>query len=196
MRKKRKKVVDDFKTIVLNNGKIMKVDVDDYEKLSQHKWGINSSGYARRTISSKKNKCSQATLLAHRLIMNFPQSGEIDHINNDKLDNRKANLRIVDRHINLSNRTLNRIEYDKKSKQYYPRIVFYGKRFSMGSFRQKQKAERVAKSLYNFLWNKEKCEWPYLKKHLDYRLSKPLNRMTKASALDTYNSLLEIYLHG
>lgn len=71
------------------------VDEEDFEKLNQWKWYYNTGcavrGYPRR-------------ILMHREIMGNPVGKEVDHINMNRLDNRRANLRIVTRSQNLLNR--------------------------------------------------------------------------------------------
>jgi hypothetical protein len=60
----------------------------------------------------------------HRIVMNSPEGMHVDHINGDPLDNRRENLRIVNRSQNLLNR-----RKEPHSKSGY-RIVFtsrYGK---------------------------------------------------------------------
>ena len=78
------------KEIALTKGKITIVDDDDYEFLSQWKWGCYGQYAARKDyISNKKRK----VILMHRLINNTPDDLFTDHINGDPLDNRKENLR-------------------------------------------------------------------------------------------------------
>lgn len=72
------------------------VDQEDYNELSQFKWYLHNMGYATATID--KNM-----VYMHRLIMKPPKIMHIDHINHDKLDNRKSNLRIVTREENMQN---------------------------------------------------------------------------------------------
>lgn len=59
------------------------VDADKYGKVS---WKLSNSGYAFRTPTK--------SFYMHRLIMNCPSNMTVDHINGNKLDNRKCNLRI------------------------------------------------------------------------------------------------------
>ena len=77
------------------------VDKEDYEKLSKFHWSLSNS-YARRPkyIGNSKN----TSIMMHREIMKAPKGIEIDHINHDKLDNRKANLRLVTKQQNAFNR--------------------------------------------------------------------------------------------
>ena len=73
---------------------------DDYAHLSERSWQLNSVGYARRTCRVKGTGRSK-TVLMHRLIMDAQPGEVVDHINGDKLDNRKTNLRIVTQSQNI-----------------------------------------------------------------------------------------------
>lgn len=63
------------------------IDLDDIEKIKQYKWCITSKGYVIGNVQNDR-------ILLHRFIMNCPNDMVIDHINRNKLDNRKSNLRI------------------------------------------------------------------------------------------------------
>lgn len=68
------------------------------EWLTQYKWHINKQGYASR------DPAIQTPNLMHHLIIGRPKKGyDIDHINRDKLDNTKVNLRYVTRSVNCHN---------------------------------------------------------------------------------------------
>ncbi len=73
------------------------IDAIDIERISQHRWHVNR-GYAVATINQK-------AIRMHRLLIGPLQGDalEIDHINRDKLDNRRANLRSVTRDGNKQN---------------------------------------------------------------------------------------------
>lgn len=71
------------------------VDDDDYEKLSQFRWGTTNA------VGIQRNAARYAYVLPvqkggqmHRIIMNCPDGMVVDHINHNGLDNRKENLRI------------------------------------------------------------------------------------------------------
>jgi len=85
-----------MKKIPLTQGKFALVDDDDYEKVSRLSWYVDKRGYA-------VNKKIKITYM-HRLIMNTPKEMETDHINGNKLDNRKINLRICTKSENMRNR--------------------------------------------------------------------------------------------
>lgn len=68
-----------------NNGTKFKFDKEDYCKLKEYCWFLNNSGYL-----SAKIRGTNKHIMMHNLVMNGLY---VDHINNDKCDNRKSNLR-------------------------------------------------------------------------------------------------------
>ena len=89
-----------MKEIQLTKGKVTIVDDEDFDFLNKWKWCLHSRGYAKRNV---KNRKSQTTLLLHRVITNAPKGIDVDHINGNKLDNRRDNLRLADRSSNIAN---------------------------------------------------------------------------------------------
>ncbi len=83
-----------------NNDKYALVDNVDFEWLNQWKWSY-SGRYACRAFR-KDGKTH--TIRMHRLINNTPDGLFTDHINQNKLDNRRSNLRTADRSLNMLNR--------------------------------------------------------------------------------------------
>ena len=83
------------------------VDDDFYQtKLSWYPWHIQRNGYVA-TFLYHEGKPSKVILL-HRMIMkdvpHSPEFTQVDHINRNKRDNRRVNLRWVTRQENLINR--------------------------------------------------------------------------------------------
>lgn len=77
------------------------IDQEDYQLVSTLKWHKSDNGYAVwRGIKDGKKQ----TIRMHRLITNCPKGKIIDHINHDKLDNRKSNLRICTQSENMRNK--------------------------------------------------------------------------------------------
>lgn len=82
--------MDKIRKIPLTQGKFAIVDADDFEEVSKHKWRLHNKGYAY--FGTRENRKCRAVLM-HRLINNTPDNMQTDHINGNKLDNRKSNLR-------------------------------------------------------------------------------------------------------
>ena len=89
------------KQIKMSTGKIVLVDDEDFEELNQYKWCC-MDGYAARTSSRKIP--GRPVIVMHRIIMNAPKGMMVDHINHNKLDNRKENLRVCTNSENQRNR--------------------------------------------------------------------------------------------
>lgn len=83
-------------------GTIVLVDDDDLELVSKYKWWIVPQGYAVTKI--KRNDGSRRTIGMHRIILGDPPTPAIDHINRNKLDNRKSNLRACSDSQNCRNK--------------------------------------------------------------------------------------------
>lgn len=81
-----------MKLIPLSRGLFAKVSNRDYKFLMQWKWSVHVSGrqgklYAGRGRGTKDSP----RILMHRVIL--PTDLDVDHKNNDGLDNRRKNLR-------------------------------------------------------------------------------------------------------
>ena len=89
---------DNYAEIVLLNkdgeecGRAL-IDLEDVDKVKDIKWYL-SHGYAKN---------SNSNLLIHRLVMDCPDDKVVDHINHNRLDNRKSNLRICTHQQNMMN---------------------------------------------------------------------------------------------
>jgi hypothetical protein len=102
------------------------VDDDMFEYLNQWKWYCHGNKYAARKIG-KRGK----NIYMHRLILNFPENLEVDHINRNGLDNRKENLRIVTHQQNMMNQKnrdnsksgYKHINWDKQTNRW--RVIIY-----------------------------------------------------------------------
>lgn len=123
-----------MKLIKLTQNKYAIVDDEDFEYLSQWKWHFHSTGYART---------SNPKLYMHRLILKLKKGGICDHINRDRLDNRKSNLRIVNPTQNMINTSLRSdnssghkgISWSPERKRWQVYITLYKKTISLGRYK-------------------------------------------------------------
>lgn len=83
--------------IITSKGIEILVDKQDFERLSKLKWYVAKTGYAANDSLPRK--------LMHRFLMNNPKS-YVDHINGNKLDNRRTNLRLCNQSGNSANSRL------------------------------------------------------------------------------------------
>lgn len=84
------------------------IDEDDLPRVEPYHWvfsGVAPYLYAVHHTSRAKG-ASRTVILMHRLIMDAPVGAEVDHISGDRLDNRKANLRVCTRAENMQNRMM------------------------------------------------------------------------------------------
>lgn len=79
------------------------VDDEDYEQLMPFRWRLNSKGYAIRSYSNGEREIIVAL---HREIIHPPPGLVVDHIDHNKLNNTRANLRVITQQQNLMNRRL------------------------------------------------------------------------------------------
>ena len=80
-----------MKKIKLSKGKFAIVDDKDFERLSKKKWHYTL--YARRSVVENGKRKSS---LMQWEVLGKPRKGlQVDHVNGDKLDNRRKNLRIA-----------------------------------------------------------------------------------------------------
>lgn len=105
------------------------ISPSDYNLVSKYNWYQDQDGYAR---------CGLNSYTLHRIIMNPPKNLVIDHINHNRLDNRRENLRILTTLQNNQNRKLTKIKYRgvcfcKKSKKYRVKFTLNHKNVSLGS---------------------------------------------------------------
>lgn len=139
------------KLIKLSKGKFALVDAKDYEWLMLGaKWCLHSQGYACRRTPDNKIETM------HRVIMQTPKGLYTDHINNNRLDNRRSNLRIVTNSENLSRAVpksgLKGVSWHGQMKQWRARIYIDGKEKHLGLFDNKVDAIKCYNEKVRELW--------------------------------------------
>lgn len=67
------------------------VDDQDVTVVLEYNWRITHDGYVCTDVKRENGTWRKVGM--HRIILNDPPSQSVDHINRDKLDNRRSNLR-------------------------------------------------------------------------------------------------------
>lgn len=128
--------------IPLSNGLEAVIDAEDVALLSKHQWQAHKNGnthYARRTEGRGAHK---KTIIMHRVILKPKAGMQVDHINGNGLDNRKANLRPATRSQNMHNRRINKnntsgykgVSFDKASGGWMVVIRAHGVQTTVGRY--------------------------------------------------------------
>lgn len=103
-----------MKEIPLTQGRVAIVDDEDFRFVSQWKWSFDGQYAVRGQFTEYLGRqnghswCRNQKIYLHREINRTPPGLETDHINRDKLDNRKGNLRSVTRGGNSRNHDAHR----------------------------------------------------------------------------------------
>lgn len=129
------------------NGKIFFFDLEDYDKIKNYSWYINSGGYVQSHLPMRND-----FILQHRIIMNPNEGNIIDHINHLKFDNRKCNLR----ECGMSQNAMNKKNTNKSSgytgvswqdnmNAWRARIKYNNKEFTLGYFDSIENAIKIRK---------------------------------------------------
>lgn len=133
-----------MKQVNLTKGYYAIIDENDFEILSSYSWQISSKGYAKTRINSSNGEANYQYM--HRLILGIKDSKIwVDHINGNRLDNRKENLRICSTYENAwnSKKSVNKtsiykgvIAYTSRHgrKSWRARITYCGNQISLGLF--------------------------------------------------------------
>jgi len=134
--------------IITSKGHVITVDDDDYELLNTFKWHIDADGYFQAHTPMVNGKRKHVKI--HRFITNAPTGMVVDHINHDKSDNRKANLRVCTHTENVRNmqtrKQLNGIKgvyftpNEKRKKKYLVCIRVDGRQKNIGRFLTQEEA--------------------------------------------------------
>lgn len=116
------------------------VDMCDLERVIRHKWSETNNGYIASYPNGK-------ILLLHRFITNCPDGMMVDHINHDRRDNRRSNLRICTAKVNCNNKSKEAKCITEKHQNGHIYYIVYFKGQYKGCFTNKQKAETKVEEL-------------------------------------------------
>lgn len=139
--------------VPLTQGEVALIDDEDWPLISRHKWRVHRTphtNYARATIYRNG---AWRTVRLHRLLLGTPPGVEVDHIDHDGLNCRRANLREVTKKQNQQNRRgaslrsstgVRGVSLYKKTQRFKADLTVDGRRIHMGYFPTAQLAEEAA----------------------------------------------------
>lgn len=142
-----------MKKIPLSQGKFALVDDADFDFLSQWKWYVNYDGYAVRSELFYKvdGKKSSKTIRMHRVILNTPVDLLTDHIDMNRLNNQRSNIRVATRAQNSMNVRSHKgstskfkgVDWSKKAKKWRAQLGIGKTKKFLGYFVTEDDAARA-----------------------------------------------------
>ena len=140
-----------MREIPLTQGKVALVDDDDYERVNQWKWLCSRWHEKFYAARQSWNNGKPIWIRMHRFILSVKSPDQVDHIDNDGLNNQKANLRICSQSENLWNRRAPRsnksgfkgVHWHHKE-QRYRSVIHVGRRcIYLGKYKDAKEAARA-----------------------------------------------------
>ena len=126
------------------------IDTEDVNKVKNYKWRLSKGGTDRSKCHEVRtgNASSTYTNSLHRHIMDCPSDLYVDHINGDRFDNRKINLRICSNQENNWNIVKNctntsgykGVNFDKTRNKWVSEIKLKDKKIFIGRYNNIQHA--------------------------------------------------------
>ena len=125
---------------ITQQGDLFFFDRDDYDRVSQHYWQRHHSGYFFSSIDGKR-------IALHRFIMDAKPGQKVDHINHQKENSKKSNLRFITSGMNKANASLAKnntsgvtgISY-RPNNTWIARLMIDGVSHYYGQFKNKEDA--------------------------------------------------------
>ena len=141
---------DDYAEVLLYNkhneevGRF-KIDLEDIDIIKEHRWSLDSKGYVRTR--------GKMSISIHKLIMGGCDEDTIDHINHDRLDNRRCNLRAcsfsendINKSIQINNTSgIAGVYKNEKSGLWCAQIKINNQTIPLGSSSSFEKAIQIRK---------------------------------------------------
>lgn len=139
---------EDYAEIIIYNKQCEEIartliDLEDVDKAKNYKWYTNKGYVLNDSIG-----------WIHRFIMDCPDNMVIDHINHNRLDNRKSNLRICTQHQNNMNQGIRNdntsgvtgVYFDKSRDKWAAQIMYNARQINLGRFNTKEEAIQARKN--------------------------------------------------
>lgn len=124
-----------MKVVKISQNKQAIVDDEDFARVINWRWSHHHTGYVVR---------GKPQISLHRFIMGAKKGQYVDHVNGDRLDNRKENLRFCTRKQNQWNtRSYDGIHWRGDREAWIVRMRVDGRMKYIGYFKEKKDAEEA-----------------------------------------------------
>jgi hypothetical protein len=122
------------------------VDHADADAISAYRWHMSSNGYAQR---NDRSGSKSLTVLMHRSLLGLSPGDprQADHINGDRLDNRRVNLRVctnAENHQNRHDRRYRGATWHTHRNRWRAHVTLDGRHHHLGLFDTQADAAAVA----------------------------------------------------
>ena len=122
-------------------------DLEDYHKIKDYCWRKSTNGYI---VEHHSQNGQHIFNYMHRLITNAPKGMMVDHINHNKSDNRKSNLRVCTHAQNSRNmrphkNRVSGVYWCESRKKYVAQITYKCKTKTLGYFTTENEAIQTRK---------------------------------------------------
>lgn len=138
----------DYYKVFCYNDNYFYISKCDYDLVKNYTWHLDKGGYViTKDDNGKVVKC-------HRLIMGISDRDmEVDHLNRQRNDNRRENLRLASRSLNCFNQRKSKynksgtvgVYFLKSSNQWVADITCKGRRYYLGLYKNKEDAIKKRK---------------------------------------------------
>jgi hypothetical protein len=137
--------------IPVGHGEHVLVDDDDVDKALTFSWALNDKGYA---VATYRESGKKRHVRLHRLVLDFPRGMQVDHVDGNRRDNRKRNLRVASHGENLRNRGGHKrngvktsrykgVHFSRERRRWVAGIGVDGRRVPLGRFTCEVQAARA-----------------------------------------------------
>lgn len=142
-------------TIPLTQGQAAVIDDADAALIARYHWWAAKRPHTYYAVTKIKvtpgRRGRRRILHMHQLIMGDPPGMQVDHVNRDGLDNRRANLRVATQSQNKANSGRYRnnasgfkgVYWRRSHQQWEAQITHQGRRYHLGYFRSPEDAARA-----------------------------------------------------
>lgn len=140
------------------------IDEENYETVKNYTWRESDSGYIETHINGKRYFQHRFILFGFNREVNL-KNGIVDHINQNKRDNRKNNLRITSNSVNQLNRGLRKdnksgytgVSYCNRDDVFKASISRNNEGIELGTFKSFEEAikirQQIERNLYSEVFN-------------------------------------------